>query len=698
MKRSNTNNKDYLSSKNKIFRESGEDVKRISKNFTQPKNNAPSHYNTSNLSKYLEDLARDKYEKFGDPFFRNQDTRIVDCEQTLISAVMMALNGRLIKCLGSVFLRDDYKCIWTSIEIDILTYLERYIDAQGFRLGDLLKNHVNEEDPERSPPFFIKRPSQLKQLARNVYENNSIHNDDNLVEKIKKNCFGLVNFKNGTFDLKRGKWLGATQIDQYYFCTTNYDFPDPNHIDTKEKVKVLSDFFLKFWGEDNLKWGMTFLGRTLAGHGVKDRKICFVHGPRSGAKGTTFSLIGKAFGDYACDFDPSFLMCTREDVRIRQHDLLARGMAQLTGAMFRRLLLAKEIAHNENFENTDAPFSKNKEICLNGHLLKPTISGGDSVSVRKLYEEMNTVFLSSTIMFQSNGKVDTVPENARNNILYFATAGRWIEKMEYDQEINRGFKNIYLRDVNVRDNLIDKEIYTVLPLILSQFFQKDAVDYPRRFFWSKEREESVEKEFLDLLRFKNYCSVKTGEFTPNWKIKAFFEKFRIFLPPKTTKESLLYALWHDNPCVPASKRCRRGDNEKIEKQRGVLHFFLDDELLKKTHKEVENEIRSYMDDRAIPEETNEGIKEEIVMIRKGHLENIKGTQVRDPSQSPSVSPAKEKKKNIDLLSLQCSEKKDSQLLLFSPKSPLRIKEIEELEERRRTLSDLTKRTSQTDLQ
>ena len=258
----------------------------------------------------------------------------------------MALKGRLVRCNGKIYLRDDYKHIWTSIEADVLQLLERYLDAQGFRLGNRFRLPTNTKNPQKNRPFFIKTGTQLKKLARNVYEFWGVYTDDKLVDRIKKNCYGLVNFKNGTYSLTKGKWLGPTLENQYYFCTTNYNFPDPENPDTQTKINTLRDFLLQFWGEKNFPHSMCFLSRILAGHGVKDRKIGFVYGPRSGAKGTTFTLIGKAFGDYACDFDPSFMMCTREDVRIASHELLARGMAQITGAMFRRLLLVKEIAHN----------------------------------------------------------------------------------------------------------------------------------------------------------------------------------------------------------------------------------------------------------------------------------------------------------------------------------------------------------------
>jgi hypothetical protein len=697
-KGSNNNKKGSLSSKSNTIRNTQVNPERGTKNTSKkkasPKENAQCFFNTSTQPEVLECIAKAKFDLFGDPYFENPDSRILDSEQSLVNIVLVALRGRLIKCNGNIFLRDDFKHIWTSIETDILKWLERYLDAQGFRLGNPSKHFFNKENPEKSPPFFIRTCTQLKRLARNVYEHYGVFTDDKLVDKIKKNCQGLVNFKNGTYSLTTGKWLGPTTENQYYFCTTNYNFPDETNPDTQKKIVILRDFLLKFWGEKNFPHSMSFLSRTLAGHGVKDRKICFVYGPRSGAKGTTFSLIGKAFGDYACDFDPSFMMCSREDVRINQHELLARGMAQLTGAMFRRLLLAKEIAHNETFETPDATFSKNREICLNGHLLKPTISGGDSVSVRKLYEEMTGVFLSSTIMFQSNGKVDTVPLNARNNILYFPTNARWIDSSEYDIEQKKGYKNVYLKDVNVRDKLIDDEVYMVFPLILGQFFPKDGVEYPEHLFWRNDHEGNTKEEFFDLLRSKNYCMKKNGEFTPNSKFYTFFEKFKKFLPPRTTKDSFLNTLWHNHDCKASSKRCKIGNSGMIRKERGMLHFFLDDKFLEKTVHDVEEELRNYLDDRAITEETNDGYTDELVSVRATPLKNIKGTRVRPPSQSPSGSPADDRKKKI-IRSLKCPEDNAIEIPMFSPRSSPRLMEKEEFKK----ATENSKRSSlPTDLQ
>jgi hypothetical protein len=678
----NNNKKGSLSSKSNTDSNTQVNPKNSTKNTSKkkasPKETAQRFFNNTTQTETLEYVAKQKLSLFGDPFFRDPNNRIFDSEQSLITVVLVALRGKIIKCKGNVFLRDDIKHIWTSIETDILIWLERYLDAQGFRFGKPLKHFSNKKKPKKSPPLFIRTGNQLKRLARNIFEHYGLFTDDNLVDKIKKNCQGLVNFKNGTYSLTTGKWLGPTRVNQYYFCTTNYNFPDESDPLTKEKIAVLTEFLLKFWGEKNFPHSMSFLSRTLAGHGVKDRKICFVYGPRSGAKGTTFSLIGKAFGDYACDFDPSFMMCSREDVRINQHELLARGMAQLTGAIFRRLLLAKEIAHNETFESPDLNFSRNKEICLNGHLLKPTISGGDSVSVRKLYEEMTGVFLSSTIMFQSNGKVDTVPLNARNNILYFPTNARWIDGSEYELQQKKGYKNIYKKDVNVRDKLIYDEVYTVFPLILGQFFPKDGVEYPEHLFWRNDHSdhgEHAKEDFFDLLRSKNYCMKKNGEFTPNSKFYAFFEKFKQLLPPRTTKESFLNVLWHDHECKASSKRCKIGSNGIIKKERGILHFFLDDRFLEKTVRDVEEELMTYLDDRTNIEETNDGYTDELVSVRATPLKNIKGTRVRPPSQSPSGSPVDDRKIKI-MRSLKYPEDNDINIPSFSPRGSARLKELE----------------------
>jgi hypothetical protein len=610
-------------------------------------------------------LAKQKLALFGDPFFeKSPNELIIETEKSLLDIVLVALRGKLIKCQGSVYLRDDFRHIWTSIESDILIWLEQYIDAQGFRYGKKRKHVSNQKKLIKDLPPFITKGHQLKRLARNVFEHYGIYKDDCLVNTIKKNCQGLVNFKNGTYSLTKGKWLGPTEINQYYFCTTGYNFPDESDPLTQRKITILTDFLLKFWGEKNFPHSMNFLSRTLAGHGVKDRKICFVYGPRSGAKGTAFGLIGKAFGDYACDFDPSFLMCSRDDVRINSHELLARGMAQLTGPMFRRLFLAKEIAHNETFEIPDVTFSRNKEICLNGHLLKPTISGGDSVSVRKLYEEMTAIFLSATIMFQSNGKVDTVPINARNNILYFPTNSRWIDGAEYDLQRKKGFKNVFKKDVNVRDKLIEEEIYTVLPLILGQFFPKDGVEYPEHLYWRNDDSDHGEikkEDFFDLLRSKNYCAKRLGEFTPNSKFYTFFEKFKKLLPLKITKDSFLNTLWHNHECKASSKRCNG------RKERGIINFFLDDEFLKKTVHDVEEELRNYLDERCIPEDSKHGDADELVSIRATPLKDIKGTRMRPPSHSPSPSPVDDRKKKITR-SLKYPEYNDANIPLFSPRS------------------------------
>jgi hypothetical protein len=672
-------------------------IKNTSKKKAFSKENAQSFPNSKTQAEMLEDVEKEKLSLFGDPFFRNPNNRIVDSEQTLIIVVLLALSGRLIKCNGTVFLRDDTKHIWTSIEKDILLWLERFLDAQGFRLGKPPKRVFNKKIPEKSPPLFFRTANQLKRLARNIYENYGIYVDDTLVDTIKKNCIGLVNFKNGTYSLTKGKWLGPTEVDQYYFCTTNYNFPDESDPLVQEKITTLKEFLLKFWGEKNFPHSMSFLSRTLAGHGVKDRKICFVYGPRSGAKGTLFSLLSKAFGDYSHDFDPSFMMCSREDVRINQHELLSRGMAQLTGAMFRRLLLAKEIAHNEDFESPDLHFSRNKEICLNGHLLKPTISGGDSVSVRKLYEEMTGVFLSSTIMFQSNGKVDTVPLNARNNILYFPTNSRWIDGSEYELQLKKGYKNIFKKDVNVRDKLINDEIFIVFPLILGQFFPKDGVEYPEHLFWRNDQSdhgEHAKEDFFDLLRSKNYCARINGEFTANRKFYLFFNKFKKLLPSKTTKDSFLNTLWHDHGCKPSSKRTKNGYTGVNKKERGILHFLFDETFLEKTVQDVEEELVNYLDERANIEEADEVDLNDVVLVRATPLKNIKGTRVRAPSQSPSGSPADDRRKKITR-SLKYPEDNIVNIPMFSPRSSDRLKE---LEKSKKAIKNLKGSSLSTDLQ
>lgn len=256
---------------------------------------------------------------------------------------------------------------------------------------------------------------------------------------------------------------------------------------------------------------------------------------------------------------------------------------------------------------------------------------------------MKGVFLSSTIMFQSNGKVDTVPLNARDNILYFPTNARWVDKSEYDIENKRGYKNVYVKDVNVRDRLIEEEVYTVFPLILGQFYSKKQMDYPEELYWRNNHEENIKEEFFDLLRTKNYCMKQKGEFTPNSKFHAFFVKFKKFLPLKITPVSFLNNLWHNHECKSSTKRCKIGDNGTMRKERGWIDFFLDDGFLAKTVPDVEEELRNYLDDRTLTGETKDGNAEELVSIRETPLKDIRGTRVRPPSESPSGSPVKQKK-------------------------------------------------------
>lgn len=273
------------------------------------------------------------------------------------------LGEQLIKCDKEIFLQKNH--LWINDKEEIQNELLRVILSNQFYLSS-----GKDEEEKLSK---ITRLSQAKEIVEMTFL--KAPQVPHLREYIYRQSKSKLFFKNGYYDFETkefNKLGGDTMIIIPHFLK----------LKSNESVRQeIHDRILKpiFNDKEKEDWFMYRLARMIAGH-REDKDIPIISGARDCGKGVISMLIENCFDKYVATIDLQVFSS-----KSKQSDV-GRTNSFLIQLEHSRIALMNE-----------------SESCvLNGVKLKQSFSGGDSIMVRKLYGENQSIKIQASPLLFCN--------------------------------------------------------------------------------------------------------------------------------------------------------------------------------------------------------------------------------------------------------------------------------------------------------
>ena len=210
-----------------------------------------------------------------------------------------------------------------------------------------------------------------------------VPNDDQFLNELNHQTLNKVFYKNGYYDLKKGKFIEDTstptiiRIDRDY-KDYKYDWEHPHVIEFKNRVLNI------FGNDDEIYFTLNAIARAIGGN-ISDKLFYITTGSRNSGKGILFKIIKKTFQQYVTDIPPIVAKTGSSD-NAKSNSWILSAKCHI-----KRLAISNELT-------TD---SKSKPK-FDGNALKIFCSGGDDIVARQNYKDEVQVVNNCTVFMAMN--------------------------------------------------------------------------------------------------------------------------------------------------------------------------------------------------------------------------------------------------------------------------------------------------------
>jgi len=333
------------------------------------------------------------------------------------------------------------------------------------------------------------------------------------------------------------------------------DFFKENKDEYKLEVKTLIESIMNEQTERCLQ----FLSRAIFGH-IEDKDYSIFMGNRNCGKGVLNELLENSLtSNYIGTVEADKFLCERET---NKDD--GRNLNWLIDFQFKRLMTSNEIKFDK----------ENKNIKLNGVLLKKVFSGGDKIKSREIYKGYIEFNIQSKMMLMCND----LPKITSTDCLETCVEFNTINQFKTEDEINKITKDIEAKIINTGNDIYKLELNkykTADPNIKDKI--KNNTNWLNAFIllmvdnWKSNKIEinkqsyDDEEESLTDIIFK-YCNYKKDDLTY-----------------KMTNEEIKQLSNISNCSIKKLKIELYGlgaIDYRTSKERGILYFKLNEEFKK----------------------------------------------------------------------------------------------------------------------
>lgn len=339
----------------------------------------------------------------------------------------------------------------------------------------------------------IKTYSQNASGAKNILYTlfPQLEETKDFISKMFKSNLNKICFKNGYYDFSKKEFLSYDD-DTYTLIYIDRDYKSARK---KKNLEFIRKEILNkiLWEEEQQKYFLNWCARGLAGK-YTDKTWAVGLGARNSGKGVIIQLLHNTFQNYVGTFNADEIICNRisSDAALRKKWLLPFEST--------RLMFADEIKMAD--EN-------NKEMKLDGVVIKSIASGGDEQTVRKVYGDEVKFTLQGRIMFMMNDLIKVEPNDATETLTLFNFNSKFKEELtENDKEISKiGQYKYFKSDSEIKNKIQTDEICDAFIHIIIDAYTEELMDKPIELI---ENAEDVNENDDQLKQLKDYF-----EFGPN---------------------------------------------------------------------------------------------------------------------------------------------------------------------------------------
>lgn len=446
---------------------------------------------------YLDVLTTQVFDEFGMDIswsFKEHDTSIVvpddfeyeenfhaEDDSSAAKYVLDLLDGRIYKNEGLIYYKLENKWITnqSQIEEDVCQFIMslniRKMDGKPYSSNVSGTRHIYEA---------LKFNIPVKNLRPILHSSTKC-----------KICF-----RNGVLDLRTGVLSPWEECDDVETAViVEHDFVPHSTSEVKHRM------FSKMFGNDLVKALKSF-SRAIAGH-VEDKRWIYYLGSRNCGKGSLFSLLKSAFGDYVKGWNVASIMYhSKKGADIAE---ISRKLYWLLDHEYTRIAISQEV-----------PDSK-MNLKINGSLLKRLAGGGDEQVCRRNYDTHDQhIVLETTFLIFGNSGIECDSPDAFDECLEISTAFEYKSTQEeIDAEpLNQRHKYI-LGDPSIKEWVKNQDVINACISLMVESYSPDAVPIVR------DREINDEVKLIDelLMRYE----VGRGELLGDDIFKEFSDKKKV---------------------------------------------------------------------------------------------------------------------------------------------------------------------------
>lgn len=317
--------------------------------------------------------------------------------------------------------------IWINDEKLIKNRIIRKIATTNF-IKETIGEDKNGEEKIKYDINFGKNYTQCENIfkfVKTLIDYNNI--DDEFYNKLHETTKYKLVFNDGVLDIKNNNFF--TWDNEEYFSKNpiysiykiNRNFKDDydkyinNDDETLKNIEYLENL-IKSIVDNQYEKLLQFLSRSAFGF-VEDKDWSVFMGNRNCGKGVLCELIQNSLNNYVDTVNANSLLMERET----SNDL--RKLEFAISFEFKRLMLTNEM----NFDNS------NKNLKINGVLLKSLFSGGDMLKGRKIFKSEMTFYIQSKMMILCNDLPPISTKDALETMVQFTATNQYKSKDEIDE-------------------------------------------------------------------------------------------------------------------------------------------------------------------------------------------------------------------------------------------------------------------------
>jgi len=387
--------------------------------------------------------------------FKNKKEKVEIEKKLIVSGAVEARNlvwNKIKNNIKIAYRTFFYKInnIWTNDTDTIKSHLRIYIQS--------LEIYRKTDKDE-----YYQTIAGIDTIITNIYSlstdesytsTESSYQNEEIYKLFHETTVGRVCFLDGVLCVRTKQFYKWNEINFDYFTTVQikrkYEsyFNNPNRTIIEEiKSKILKPLV-----NGEITRFSQMLSRTLFGYYV-DKNWCMFYGNRNCGKGLFYTLISRAFGSYISPFELTHILTTHhasEDLEEK-----SRKLYWLLSLEFVRLAVSQETpkqvvtSHNEI----------NRNLILNGKMLKSICSGGDLLHAKRNYDRFDTTFsVDAMLMIMGNNPVEVSVPDANEHCISFKSSTQFKSQEEYDNEECKDFGDDYMSGFSVEDPGIKSRI------------------------------------------------------------------------------------------------------------------------------------------------------------------------------------------------------------------------------------------------